>query len=59
MKLTWGDVLVATFAACLADGLDAPLDEETFFQKVDKILKVTGPARDCAAGRQALKGGGE
>ncbi|KAB2670785.1 hypothetical protein [Brucella intermedia] len=35
-KLTWGDILVASFSACLACGPDEPVDKRTLSTDLEK-----------------------
>ncbi len=53
-NLTWGDILVASFSACLACGPDEPVDKRTLSADLEKILRVSGRARE---GRAALREG--
>jgi len=45
-NLTWGDILVAGFSACLACGPDEPIDKRTLSSDIEKILLVSGRARE-------------
>ncbi|ALJ98255.1 hypothetical protein BiPBO1_41 [Brucella phage BiPBO1] len=51
-RLTWGDILVASFSACLACGPDEPVEKRTLSADLEKILQVSGRARE---GRAALR----